>query len=138
MEDAAATVADHAFFQYERTLQRESNPELIITLPPALSTPALPPAGTPPPAPAGNTAADGAELPNDAISQQGGDKGNVEEKGNGALAGHEAGDGLRTVVLRVEYELKDPGSGLLFWGAYAHTNNQVCLLPLCCNSLEPP
>ena len=134
MEDAAATVADHAFFQYERTLQRESNPELIITLPPAQSTPALPPAGTPPPAPAGNAVADGAEQPNDGISQQGGDKGNVEEKGNG----HETGDGLRTVVLLVEYELKDPGSGLLFWGAYAHTNNQVRLLPLCRNSSEPP
>lgn len=26
-------VADHAFFQYERMLQREYNPELIIHLP---------------------------------------------------------------------------------------------------------
>ncbi len=31
--DMAAVVADHAFFQYERTLQREYNPELIIHLP---------------------------------------------------------------------------------------------------------
>jgi len=34
-EDAAGVVADHAFFQYERTLQRESLPELSISLPPA-------------------------------------------------------------------------------------------------------
>ena len=33
-------VADHAFFQYERTLQREYDPELIIHLPPAQSLPA--------------------------------------------------------------------------------------------------
>jgi hypothetical protein len=32
-------VADHAFFQYERTLQREYDPELIIHLPPAQSWP---------------------------------------------------------------------------------------------------
>ena len=41
----AAIVADHTFFQYERTLQREYNPELSISLPafqsagsPAIST----------------------------------------------------------------------------------------------------
>ncbi len=35
----AAVVADHAFFQYERTLQREYNPELIIHLPSPQSQP---------------------------------------------------------------------------------------------------
>lgn len=39
-EDVAAVVADHAFFQYERTLQREYGPELIVHLPPAQSLPA--------------------------------------------------------------------------------------------------
>ncbi len=38
--DLAAVVADHAFFQYERTLQREYNPELVIHLPAPQSLPA--------------------------------------------------------------------------------------------------
>ena len=37
----AAVVADHAFFQYERTLQREYNPELIIHLPSSQSLPPI-------------------------------------------------------------------------------------------------
>ena len=118
-EDAAATVADHAFFQYERTLQRESNPELIITLPPVQNTPAQPAAA------AGDATGDGAAQPICADVQQIADKGGGEEKGGGELAGQGAEGGLRTLLLRVEYELREPGSGLLFWGAFAHTNNQV-------------
>ena len=37
--ELAAVVADHAFFQYERTLQREYNPELVINLPSPQSLP---------------------------------------------------------------------------------------------------
>ena len=37
--DMAAVVADHAFFQYERTLQREYDPELIVHLPLSQSLP---------------------------------------------------------------------------------------------------
>ena len=31
-----AELSDHAFFQYERTLQKEAEPELAVTLPPSL------------------------------------------------------------------------------------------------------
>lgn len=109
-------MADHAFFQYERTLQRESNPELIITLPPLQNTPA---------AAAGDAPGDSASQTSGADVQQSTDKGRGEERGGGEVAGPGAEGGLRTLLLRVDYEIEEPGSGLLFWGPFAHTNNQV-------------
>lgn len=41
------------------------------------------------------------------------------------MAGQGAEAGLRTLLLRVDYEIEEPGSGLLFWGPFAHTTNQV-------------
>ena len=32
---------------------------------------------------------------------------------------------LRTVVLKVSYELRQPATGLHFSGSYVHTGNQV-------------
>ena len=39
---------------------------------------------------------------------------------------------LRTVSVRVEYELRQPGTGLHFSGSYAHTGNEVCTKLLIC------
>ena len=120
----AATVADHTFFQYERTLQREYNPELSISLPPlqaagsqaalaaqpqsavseeppapsASAQPAAVPAPAAPPAPAPGAAAEQAS------------------KGVGEL---------RTVVVKVSYELRQPATGLHFSRSHVHTGNQV-------------
>ena len=120
----AATVADHTFFQYERTLQREYNPELSISLPPlqaagsqaalaaqpqsavseeppapsASAQPAAVPAPAAPPAPAPGAAAEQAS------------------KGVGEL---------RTVLVKVSYELRQPATGLHFSRSHVHTGNQV-------------
>lgn len=39
---------------------------------------------------------------------------------------------LRTVSVRVEYELRQPGAGLHFSGSYAHTGNEVCTAFMIC------
>ena len=133
-EDATATVADHAFFQYERTLQRESNPELIINLPPlptspaqltdvALTGPSLSDPATS--AAAEDAAGDRAGQQNSVAGQGSGQKGAGVKDGNGGAAGGGNDEGVRTLLLRMEYELEQPDSGIHFCGAYAHTNNQV-------------
>lgn len=132
--DATATVADHAFFQYERTLQRESNPELIINLPP------LPPAqptdvalaglslsGPEAKAAAEDAAGDRAGQQSGMAGQGSAQKGAGVKDENGGAAGEGKDEGLRTLLLRVEYALEEPDSGIHFWGAYAHTNNEVRL-----------
>ncbi|CAL8462796.1 g2329 [Coccomyxa elongata] len=133
-EDATATVADHAFFQYERTLQRECNPELIINLPPPPTSPAqltdvaLTGLSLSDPATSAATedaAGDRAGQQNGVAGQGSGQKGAGVKDGNGGAAGGGNDEGVRTLLLRVEYELEQPDSGIHFWGAYAHTNNQV-------------
>ena len=37
---------------------------------------------------------------------------------------------MRTISVRIEYELAQPTSGLAFWGAYAQTDGQVAAHPL--------
>ena len=210
-EDAAATVADHAFFQYERTLQREANPELCIYLP--APDQAQEQEGTPPPtgttpAPAGGQgrerssgAASGpaggggsskgevqavgldgpsgvasmeldepSALPG-SVLQTGGTQasgsageqqdGNVaarhdkagaaragkgSSKGSGAVQNGSgvsgpavsapAEGGMRTVLIRIDYSLERPTSGLTFWGAYAHTDNQVERTAMACSGCD--
>lgn len=36
-----------------------------------------------------------------------------------------AEQGMRTMLIRIHYRMVQPTSGLTFWGAYAHTDNQV-------------
>ena len=196
-------MADHAFFQYERTLQREATPELCIHLPArtqpaaealsnggadhaatesaqhangdaamAEAAPAEQNGGTLVPASGADTEASAMELDAGPAPQQGAlDNGGAQPDGsaaaangaaaNGAAAGLHAGNdtarkaglasangaivqhggaapapltaaaentdegGMRTVKLRIEYELAQPTAGLLFWGAYAQTDMQV-------------
>ena len=143
LEDATAIVADHAFFQYERTLQRESNPELIINLPPLpnplaqLEPPGQPtdvalaglPLSGPEVSAAGENAVGDGSGQQDGVAGQGsGQKGAGMKDANGGAAEQGNDEGLRALLLRVEYELEQPDSGFHFWGAYAHTNSQVQLL----------
>lgn len=223
-EDAAATIADHAFFQYERMLQRESGPELTITLPPqpealpstahgqadgqaagnassqrhvavangtgdGTAQPVLQSGSMPEHEPLSNgnvrgsvrAEGDGAvdsgrELVAASGNQQAAASGNMHQNGqpttggaapmdvdsaalaNGSTqtqpqlrqAAHAEGkpaptnlngkggkngdakvdtvaaaEGMRTLLIRIEYEVDKPQCGTLFWGPFAHTNNQV-------------
>ena len=192
-------MADHGFFQYERTLQREANPELCIYQPQpaqpqegaALVHGAVHPAAmdgqgsellraaASNPAGGGGSTLEAVEGPkleggsgaapmevdqqaavSMAALQNGGAQagGGAGEQQNGSSAatngqagapraaqdsskgstalqnGGRAGgagpvaaaeEGMQTVLIRIDYRLMQPTSGLTFWGAYAHTDNQV-------------
>ena len=110
----AALVADHTFFQYERTLQREYNPELSISLP------ALQNAGSP--------AAFTAQPPSAASEEPPAPSASAQPAAAPAAAAEQASEGvgeLRTVTVKVAYELQQPATGLHFSGSYVHTGNQV-------------
>ena len=120
----AAIVADHTFFQYERTLQREYNPELSISLPPFQSavSPAIvtaqpqSTASEDPPAP--SASAQPAAVPAPAAPP-------ALALGAAAEQASEGMGELRTVLLKVSYELRQPVTGLHFSDSYVHTGNQV-------------
>ena len=124
-----AIVADHTFFQYERTLQREYNPELSISLPPvhdavSAATAAAQPQSTAseePPAP--SAAARPASAQPSASAQPA--PGPAQAPGAAAEQAPEGVGELRTVLLKVSYELRQPTTGLHFSGSYVHTGNQA-------------
>ena len=124
---AAAAVADHAFFQYERALQREADPELLIQLPLAAApaaepSPAAQPSAEPHDpqraAPAGQPVAElsGEVLP--AAASEGPAAASLGAGGGGA-------DAQRTLAIGVEYEAGGSGGGMCFWGAYARSAHEV-------------
>lgn len=146
-EAAAKAVAADAFFRYEHALQKECEPELTIQLPaPAsdplevtpitLSEPNL--EGAPPPPANGVISVHGPHT-----------RGNEDVKGDGVansdsnaarlmpppppppqVGGHKGGagvEGRRVILVRVEYQVVKPASGIRFRGDYAVTDNEVRL-----------
>ena len=114
----AAVVADHTFFQYERTLQREYNPELSICLQPfqnAGSQAAL--AAQPQSAASGEPPASSASAQPAAVP--------ARAPGAAAELASEGRGELRTLTVSVSYEVRQPAMGLHFSGSYVHTGNQV-------------
>ncbi len=55
-----------------------------------------------------------------------------QEQPDAAAAQPAADNDLRTVLVRVEYEVRQPRAGLHFSGSYAHTDNEVCTAFLMC------
>ena len=106
----AAAVAEHAFFQYERALQREAEPELRVSLPPA-------PAAQAPPEPGGRADAPGSQPKTEPEA--------LAAAATDAAVAAADGGGSRSMVLGVEYEAGASGSGLCFW------DGCVCLSILC-------
>ncbi|KAK9825158.1 hypothetical protein WJX81_006717 [Elliptochloris bilobata] len=95
---AAAAVAEHAFYQYERALQREADPELLVALPPA--------------APGRQPDAETQGPPAAAL-----DAGKP-------LAAAAGAENARALALCVEYEAGASGSGLCCWDGYARAGGE--------------
>lgn len=100
-------IAEHAFFQYERALQREADPELRIALPPARAARA-------PPEPGGR-----ADAPDAQPSVEAEEPAAARMDAAAAAAAADDGGGRRSMVLGVEYEAGASGSGLCFWDGCA-------------------
>jgi hypothetical protein len=52
---------------------------------------------------------------------------------NKGSAGADAEEGgLRSMLIRIEYDVAQPESGIKFWGKFAHTDNQVTSIRTAC------
>ena len=117
----AAALADHAFFQYERALQREADPTLVIDLPRAGGERAE-----------GAAAAGGADAGSPAAAA-------AQAEGSGRAAAapppaeaapaavkEEGGRGARRQLeVGVEYAAGGAGGGLCFWGVFVRSAGEV-------------
>ena len=152
----AAEIADEAYFQYVRALQKEEDAELTIHVPPAVDGQALeavPSATTENGTTANGHAADG-ELGEGAMAEDGHGMANgalpagavngsdaalmppPPTPGSGAHAaggGPRSASGSRTVLVRVEYDVRDPVSGVRFLGDFAMSDSQARF----CDALWP-
>ncbi len=147
----AAAIADEAYFQYERALQKEEEPELTVHLPPALDGPQLDTianGGTVNGAVANGHATEGdprqaASLKSEHGAAYGAPAAGATHGSDAAAAaalmpppptpssagqpagGSVAASGSRTVLVRVEYDVRDPVSGVRFFGEYAVSDSQA-------------
>lgn len=124
---AAAAVADHAFFQYERALQREADPELLIQLPLAAAPAAKPsPAAQPSAGPHDPQRAAPAGQPAAELSGEVQPAAASEAPAAASLgAGGGGTDARRMLAIGVEYEAGGSGGGMCFWGSYARSAHEV-------------
>ena len=156
----AAAIADEAYFQYERALQKEEEPELTIHLPPAPDGPRLDTittGGTANGALANGHATEGDRRQTSSVkSEYGATSGALAA---GATIGSDAamaaalmpppptpfsasqpagGSGpapdSRTVLVRVEYDVREPVSGVRFFGEYAVSDSQARSCVTCCTN----
>ena len=132
--ELAAAVADEAYFQYERALQKEEEPELTITLPLVDgATGGATANGVGPARTAFAALANGGPLGSDANGHDDAVAAALMPPpptpgaGSQAAAGGGMGSasGSRTVTVRVEYDVREPAGGVRFHGGYAVSDNQV-------------
>jgi len=118
----AAALADHAFFQYERALQREADPTLVIDLPRAGGERAERAAA------AGGGGAGAPPAPAAALAEGGGGAPAAPPPAEAAPAdvGDEGGPAARRQLeVGVEYAAGGAGGGLCFWGAFVRSAGEV-------------
>jgi len=118
----AAALADHAFFQYERALQREADPTLVIDLPRAGGERAEGAAA------AGGGGAGAPAAAAAALAEGGGGAPAAPPPAEAApaAAGEEGGTGTRRQLeVGVEYAASGAGGGLCFWGAFVRSAGEV-------------
>ena len=134
--ELAAAVADEAYFQYERALQKEEEPELTITLPSASDSTRLLEAGANgaanghdagPAKSAFGALANGGPLPSEANGHDDAAAATLMPPPPTPGAGNQgSGAGsARTVTVRIEYDVRDPAGGMRFHGGYAMSDNQA-------------
>jgi len=141
--ELATAVADEAYFLYERALQKEEEPELTITLPPAAGSAQLPDAAANGDGGSGDrrdgpartafaALASGGPLASDANGREDAAAAALMPPpptpgagGQAAAAGVGSASGSRTVTVRIEYDVREPAGGMRFHGGYACSDNQA-------------